>query len=115
MARTSKSALAAQKTWEEKISRSKQVKKNWKDLFQVAVALEYLDGKQRPPGYDAAEWITINNVYSHLKAQLPALYSADPFFYVSVKRSYTPLRSVIEGYEKRRRSGRATSTTTWVS
>ncbi len=48
MARKSKSAMSAQKVWEEKISRAKQVKKNWKDLFKVQLALEYLDGKQRP-------------------------------------------------------------------
>jgi hypothetical protein len=93
--------MSAQKVWEEKISRAKQVKKNWKDLFKVQLALEYLDGKQRPGNYDAAEWITVNNVYSHLKAQLPALYSADPYFYVKIKRSYVPVRQVIEQYEKR--------------
>ena len=101
MARKSKSAMSVQKIWEEKIARAKQVKKNWKDLFKVQLALEYLDGKQRPSNYDAAEWITVNNVYSHLKAQLPALYSADPYFYVKVKRSYVPVRQVIEQYEKK--------------
>jgi len=42
------------------------------------------------PGYDAAEWITINKVYSHLKALLPTLYKADPYFYMKVRRSFDP-------------------------
>ncbi len=32
---------------------------------------------------------------------MPALYSADPYFYVKVKRSYVPVRQVIEQYEAR--------------
>lgn len=101
MARKSKTLIQQQRKWEDKISRSKQVRKNWRDLFRVALALEYLDGKQMPSGYDANEWITINNVYSHLKSQLPALYSADPYFYVKLRRSYAPIKPLIEMYEKR--------------
>ena len=101
MPRKSKANLDAQKIWEEKISRAKQVKTYWKELFKVQMAIDYLDGKQKPPGYDAAEWITVNHVYSHLKAQLPALYSMDPYFYVKVARSYAPERQLIEEYERR--------------
>jgi hypothetical protein len=101
MPRRSKKSEETQQTWEERINRSKQVKKYWKDLFKVQLALEYLDGKQRPSNYSPEEWITINNVYSHLKAQLPALYANDPYFHVSIKRSYTPIKAVIEQYEKR--------------
>lgn len=101
MARKSKKLQNVQKIWEERISRAKQVKTYWKELFKVQLALDYLDGKQRPENYNADEWITINNVYSHLKSQLPALYSSDPYFHVSVKRSYTPVRKMIEQYEKK--------------
>ena len=100
MARTSKDAVKSQKRWEEKITRAKQVRKTWKDLFRVQLALDYLDGKQRPPEYNANEWITINNVYSHLKAQLPALYSADPYFYVKLKQSYVPDKQTITQYDQ---------------
>jgi len=101
MPRKKKSDITTQRTWEERINRAKQVKKNWRDLFKVQMALEYLDGKQRPSNYNANEWITINNVYSHLKAQLPALYSVDPYFYVKIARSYVPQRQMIEMYEKK--------------
>jgi hypothetical protein len=101
MGRKSKSATDAQKRWEDRIARAKAVKKTWKDLFRVQMALDYFDGKQRPPEYPANEWLTINKLYTHLKAQLPALYSADPYFYVKVKRSFTPLKAAIENYERR--------------
>jgi hypothetical protein len=100
MARTSKDAVKSQKKWEERITRAKQVRKTWKDLFRVQLALDYLDGKQRPPEYSANEWITINNVYSHLKAQLPALYSADPYFYVKLKQSFIPDKEIITKYDQ---------------
>ena len=89
MAKVSKKQYEIQKNWVDKLSRAKKVRKAWKDLFKVDLAREYLDGKQNP-GNPAEEWITINNVYSYLKAQLPALYSADPYFYVNLKRSFSP-------------------------
>jgi hypothetical protein len=66
------------------------VRSTWKDLFNVQTALDYLDGKQMPPGWKKEEWITINMIYSHLKAQLPSLYSMDPYFYVKLSRTYKP-------------------------
>lgn len=89
MAKVSKKQFEIQETWIDKLARAKKVRKAWKDLFHVDIAREYLDGKQNP-GYEPQEWITINNVYSYLKAQLPALYSSDPYFYVNLRRSYTP-------------------------
>ena len=110
MGRKSKKVIAAeeskkqqdvQKSWEEKILRARAVRKSWKELFKVDLAREYFDGKQRPPEESTSDWITINNVYSHLKSQLPALYSADPYFYVKLKRSYNPHPLTIAAYEQR--------------
>lgn len=101
MARKSKKAMEIQKLYEQKISRAKRVKKNWKELFRVDLILEYLDGKQAPLEADKADWITVNNMYSHMKAQLPSLYSADPYFYVKLSRSFKTDRESIELYEAR--------------
>ncbi len=100
MAKTPNYLKDAQKTWEDKISRAKKVRKNWKDLFRVDMLRDYVDGKQNP-GYPAAEWITINKLYSHLRAQLPSLYAADPYFYVKLRRSYVPNPLDIAMFEQR--------------
>ena len=101
MPRISKKDSEIQEEWEEKIRRAKAVRKQWKDLFRVDLARQYLDGKQMPAGANSNEWITINNVYSHLKAQLPALYAADPYFYVRLKRSFSPNPMDIAMWEQR--------------
>jgi len=101
MARIAQSQVDAQRNWEEKVLRAKKVRKNWKDLFRVQLALNYLDGKQRPQGYSDEDWITINTVYSNLKSQLPALYAADPYFYVKLRRSFVPDPMMIGLYEQR--------------
>jgi hypothetical protein len=100
MPRITKSQGKTQEKWETNIARAKKVRKNWKDLFRVDMAREYMDGKQNP-GYPAEEWITINQIYSHLKAQLPSLYSADPYFYVRLRRSFSPNPMMIALWEKR--------------
>jgi len=100
LAKIAKRQYEIQQNWVDKISRSKKVRKSWKELFKVDMAREYLDGKQNP-GYDAAEWITINNVYSYMKAQLPSLYAADPYFYVNLKRSYSPNPMLIALWEQK--------------
>ena len=82
MSRALKSDIEAQKLWEDRIHRAKAVRKNWKDQFKVDMGYDYFEGKQNP-GHPAEEWITINKIYAHIKSQLPALYSADPYFYVS--------------------------------
>jgi hypothetical protein len=78
-----------QRTWQSKISRALEVKKDWEDRFRVQMARDFFEGVQNP-GWPANEWITINKIYSHLKAKLPSLYKIDPFFYVKVKRSFSP-------------------------
>ena len=100
MARKSKAAVDRQTTWEDKIFRAKKVRENWKALFKVDVGRTYMDGQQNP-GYVEAEWITINKIYSHLKATLPSLYAADPYFYVKVSKSYSPNPTDIAMFEKR--------------
>lgn len=89
MPRITKKQTETQATWNDKIARAKKVRKAWRDLFKISQMREYLDGKQNP-GIDNADWITVNNFYSYLKAQLPALYAQDPHFYVKLKRSYSP-------------------------
>lgn len=101
MPRTSKKAVEKQKYWENRIARAKQVKKNWKELFKVDLIREYLDGKQKHLEYENSDWITINNIYSHMKAQLPTLYAADPYFYVTLTRCYNPNPDQIAAYELR--------------
>jgi hypothetical protein len=100
MPRTSQSSVDLQKNWEDKISRAKKVRTEWKNLFRVDLARDFFEGKQNP-GYPKNEWITINKLYSHLKSQLPALYSVDPYFYVKLKKSYQPDPTAIILYEQR--------------
>jgi hypothetical protein len=100
MARVSAKSIDRQKYWEDSISRAKQVRKTWKDRFKVDLGKEYFEGKQNP-GYPDAEWITINKIYSHIKATLPSLYNNDPYFYVRLKRSFSPNPLDIALWEKR--------------
>lgn len=102
MARTSQKQIDCQKNWEEKIQRSKKVREHWKTLFKVDLARDYFDGRQNP-GYPSNEWVTINKIYSHLKSQLPSLYAADPYFYVKLRRSFSPNAMDIALWEKRGR------------
>jgi hypothetical protein len=74
MARASKADQERQKLWEDRIHRAKSVRSNWKKLFKVQLGLDYFEGKQNP-GYPEEEWLTINKIYSHIKATLPSLYS----------------------------------------
>lgn len=91
-----------QEEWEDRINTAKAVRKNWKDLFRVDLARQYYDGIQNP-GYPKDEFLTINKIYSHLKAQLPSLYSTDPYFYVRLKRSFKPDPMAIALWDKRGR------------
>lgn len=76
--------------WLQKIAKAKEVKKKWREDFRIALCYEYWEGRQRPANVPEHEWITINMIYSNLMAELPSLYSTDPYFYVKVKKSYTP-------------------------
>lgn len=103
MARISKKSQDLQALWINRINRAKSVRKAWADLFRIELVREYLDGKQKDESYAASDWITINNLYSHLKSQLPALYSADPYFYVKLARFYKPDKQMIALAEYRGR------------
>ena len=81
-------ATELQKTWEERIHKAKKVREEWADKFRVALGRAYFEGDQNP-GVPESEWITINKIYTHLMAQLPTMYSLDPYFYVKVKKSFT--------------------------
>lgn len=100
MARQSQKSQKAQKTWEERINRAKAVRRHWKEMFKVALARDYWEGRQNP-GFPDEEWITINKVYTAVKAQLPALYAHDPYFYVRLKKSYKPDEKIIALWDKK--------------
>jgi len=76
-----------QKQWEERIVAARKARDEWADHFKVALGRAYFEGKDNP-GYPEQEWISINKIYTHLQAQLPTLYSVDPYFYVKVKKSF---------------------------
>ena len=78
-----------QKTWDERITRAKKCREDWFDHFRVGLGRDYFEGKQNP-GYPQEEWITINKIYAHLMAELPSLYSVDPYFYVRLKNLLIP-------------------------
>lgn len=77
-----------QKKWEEKLTRAKKAREAWAREFKTELGRAYFEGRQNP-GYPEEEWITVNKIYSHLQAQLPLLYSMDPYFYVKLKKSYS--------------------------
>ena len=89
----------AAKVWMRKINRAKKVKEEWYKQFNISKAYAYLEGRQRPPGFSENEWITINLMYSNLRAILPTLYKTNPYFYVKVKRSYVPNPLAIAQYD----------------
>ena len=89
-----------QKTWEERILLAKKERQDWEALFRIKLGREYFEGKQNP-GYPADEWITVNKIYAHLQAQLPSLYSLDPYYYVKLKKSYQVKPETIAMFEQK--------------
>jgi hypothetical protein len=88
------------KQWSERITRAKKVRDDWATEFNTQLGRDYYEGRQNP-GYPADEWITVNKIYSHLQAQLPMLYSVDPWFYIKVRRSFQVDPQQIADYERR--------------
>jgi hypothetical protein len=89
-----------QALWEDRIARAlKKREEDWEKPFRVEIATQYMEGRQRPPEVNAAEWITVNKIYSHMQAQLPLLYSLDPYYFVKLKKSYEPNPMLIALYE----------------
>lgn len=87
------------KEWLQKISRAKKVREEWRNKFRVALAYSYWEGAQRPPSVSEEEWITINMVYSNLQAELPSLYSNDPYYYIKLSKTFNPDPQMIPEYE----------------
>jgi len=87
--------------WLKRIDRAKEIKKDWRDRFRVDTAYDYWEGAQRPPEWEVEDWITVNLVYSGLLAELPTLYSQDPFYFIKLKRSFSPNPMDIAMYEAR--------------
>ena len=87
------------KKWEERINHAIKLKNDWWEQFKVDLALDYFEGKQNP-GWNEEEWITVNKFYSHMMAQLPALYSIDPYFYVKIKKTFEPEEDAHVKYEE---------------
>lgn len=82
--------MSLKSDWETKVNDAKKVAEEWKDKFRVDTARQYFEGAQRPSHIRKEDWITLNMIYSHLMAQLPSLYSVDPYFYVKLKRTFSP-------------------------
>lgn len=76
-----------QRKWAERIVDANTVYDAWFDEFRVQLGRDYFEGKQNP-GYPEEEWISIPKIYSHIQAQLPFLYSIDPYFYVKLKKTH---------------------------
>ncbi len=87
MPRKSKRDLA--KTWIERIDAAVAKHEEWFKQFKVEVGRLYFDGVQNP-GVPEAEYYTKNEIYAQLEGLLPTLYSLDPYFYVRLKRSFSP-------------------------
>ena len=88
------------KSWLRCIDRAKKVRQVWRDRMRVSLAYDYFEGAQRPVHIPEKEWITINMIYSNLLAELPTLYSTDPYFYVKLKKSFKPVPETIAAYEE---------------
>src|ERR1051325_6893189 len=81
-------ARELQKKWAERLQCAKKAREKWAAEFKTQLGRDFFEGRQNP-GYPPDEWITVNKIYSHLQAQLPTLYSMDPYFYVKLKKSYS--------------------------
>jgi hypothetical protein len=85
--------------WLDKIERAKKVKEEWQQQFRIILEYDYLEGRQRPPHINARDWMTINKVFSSLRAILPSLYRNDPYFFIKLTRSFKPDPMLIALYE----------------
>jgi hypothetical protein len=85
--------------WLEKITRATKVKDEWRSQFQVSKCYDYYEGRQAPPGNE--DYFIVNRIFSTLQAELPSLYSTDPYFYVKLATSYSPNPMDVVMFEKR--------------
>lgn len=98
MARRSNNEL--QRKWEDRIRKAKAEREEWATQFRIEKARDFIEGKQNP-GVNDRDWITINKLYAHMEVQLPTLYAVDPYFYVKVRRSYSPNPMDVALFEQR--------------
>jgi len=96
-----KSEKGTAKWWLDEIKLAKKVKEAWMERFDVQMAYDFFDGNQRPDNWPKEFWITVNMIYSNILAELPTLYSTDPYFYIKLKASYKPEPMTIALYEQR--------------
>lgn len=87
--------------WQYKVKEGVKAQQEWRNQFKVDLARNYFEGKQQPSWVRDEEWITLNMIYSHLLAQLPSLYSIDPYFYVNLSRSYRIDENTIAQWEQK--------------
>jgi len=80
-------ATDLQEEWQHRIQVALETHDEWYEKFRVSLGRAYFEGQQNP-GFPEEEWISIPKIYSHLQAQLPFLYSIDPYFYVKLKKSH---------------------------
>lgn len=73
--------------WLERIQRAQKIKEEWRRMFNVGRCYDYYEGRQAPPGQ--ADYYIVNKIFSNLQAELPTLYSTDPYFYIKVSKSYS--------------------------
>lgn len=85
--------------WLERIQQAQKVKDEWRQQFQIGKCYDYYEGRQAPPGND--DYFIVNRIYSTLQAELPTLYSADPYFYVKLATSYSTNPMDVAMFEKR--------------
>ena len=89
-----------QDAWEEKITDALVARDEWADTFQVEKCISYFEGKSNP-GVPDDEWLNVNKIFSHIQAQLPTLYAVDPYFYVKLRKSFTPNPESIAEMERK--------------
>ena len=85
----------------EEIAKAEKIKKNWREQFRIDLSYAFRDGSQKPPEIADTEWVTINKFYTNLKAELPSLYSTDPYFFIKLARTYTVDPMKIALYEQK--------------
>lgn len=91
MAKTKQTA----KKWLDKIHTAEKLREKWYEHFNIATCYNYYQGDNKPEGQDDSEWSNVNFFYGILQSELPGLYSYDPYFYVSLKKSYNPTPEMI--------------------
>jgi len=85
--------------WLERIQRAQKVKDEWRRLFRVGLCYDYFEGRQAPAGQE--DYFIVNRIFSTLQAELPTLYSTDPYFYVKLATSYSVNPMDVAMFEKR--------------